>query len=108
VLDLLGGASVLGWGIAFSHVTVALLFGALAFVWLGQADLAGDRSIRAATATMLRGHDDLGRSSCPHVLTPSSRWPTDAVEGDGHAQMSFAGRVALVVGGGSGIGPGLR
>jgi MFS family permease len=43
-LDLFGGSSVLGWGIAFGHVTVALLLGALAFVWLRPADLAGDRS----------------------------------------------------------------
>jgi MFS family permease len=43
-LDLVGGASVLGWGVAFGHVTVALLLGALAFVWLRPADLAGDRS----------------------------------------------------------------
>ncbi len=49
-LDLLGGASVLGWGVAFGHVTVALLLGALAFVWLRPADLAGDRSMAAATA----------------------------------------------------------
>lgn len=42
-LDLSGGASVIGWGIAFGHVTVALLGGALAFVWLRPADLAGDR-----------------------------------------------------------------
>jgi predicted MFS family arabinose efflux permease len=42
-LDLFGGASVLGWGVAFGHVTVALLVGALAFVWLRPADLAGDR-----------------------------------------------------------------
>ena len=42
-LDLLGGASVLGWGVAFGHVTVAVLLGALAFVWLRPADLAGDR-----------------------------------------------------------------
>jgi hypothetical protein len=42
-LDLLGGASVLGWGVAFGHVTVALLLGALAFTWLRPADLAGDR-----------------------------------------------------------------
>ena len=47
-LDLLGGASVLGWGIAFGHVTVALLLGALVFVWLRPADLAGDRSATAA------------------------------------------------------------
>jgi predicted MFS family arabinose efflux permease len=45
VLDLLGGASVLGWGFAFGHVTVALLIGALAFAWLGPADLTGDRSV---------------------------------------------------------------
>jgi predicted MFS family arabinose efflux permease len=48
-LDLLGGASVLGWGVAFGHVTVALLLGALAFVWLRPADLAGDRSVVPAT-----------------------------------------------------------
>ena len=50
MLDLLGGASVLGWGLAFGHVTVALLLGTLAFVWLRPADLAGDRSLAAATA----------------------------------------------------------
>src|SRR5437867_2998966 len=50
-LDLFGGASVLGWGVAFGHVTVALLLGALAFVWLRPADLAGDRSLAAATAS---------------------------------------------------------
>ena len=44
-LDLLGGASVLGWGVAFGHVTVALLLGALAFVWLRPADLVGDRAV---------------------------------------------------------------
>jgi MFS family permease len=43
LLDLAGGASVTGWGVAFGHVTVALLVGALAFVWLRPADLAGDR-----------------------------------------------------------------
>jgi MFS family permease len=42
-LDILGGASVLGWGLAFGHVTVALLAGILAFRWLRPADLAGDR-----------------------------------------------------------------
>jgi MFS family permease len=50
-LDLLGGASVLGWGVAFGHVTIALLLGALAFVWLRPADLAGDRSLAAAAAS---------------------------------------------------------
>jgi hypothetical protein len=48
-LDLLGGASVLGWGVAFGHVTVALLLGALAFAWLRPADLAGDRPMAATT-----------------------------------------------------------
>jgi predicted MFS family arabinose efflux permease len=42
-LDLLGGASVVGWGAAFGHATIALLLGAVAFVWLRPADLAGDR-----------------------------------------------------------------
>ena len=54
-LDLLGGASVLGWGVAFGHVTVALLLGALAFVWLRPADLAGDRSVTAAPAAVVSG-----------------------------------------------------
>ena len=47
VLDLCGGASLVGWGLAFGHVTVALALGALLFVWLRPADLAGDRSIAA-------------------------------------------------------------
>jgi MFS family permease len=56
-LDLLGGASVVGWGVAFGHVTVALLLGALAFVWLRPADLAGDRATAAAA-----GASRLGRA----------------------------------------------
>ena len=48
-LDLFGGASVIGWGAGFGHVTVALLLGALVFVWLRPADLAGDRPVSAAT-----------------------------------------------------------
>ena len=51
----LGGASVVGWGLAFGHVTVVLLAGALVFVWLRPADLAGDRGATprpvAGTAT---------------------------------------------------------
>jgi MFS family permease len=43
-LDLFGGAGVVAWGLAFGHVTVALLAGTVAFVWLRPADLAGDRS----------------------------------------------------------------
>src|SRR5919108_4372970 len=42
-LDLCGGASVIGWGLAFGHVTLALLAGTVVFVWLRPADLAGDR-----------------------------------------------------------------
>jgi MFS family permease len=55
-LDLLGGASVLGWGVAFGHVTVVLLVGTLVFVWLRPADLAGDRAASAATAAAPRPH----------------------------------------------------
>jgi predicted MFS family arabinose efflux permease len=47
-LDLVGGPSIFGWGVAFGHVTVALLVGTLAFVWLRPADLAGDRPVVAA------------------------------------------------------------
>jgi len=47
-LDLLGGASVLGWGLAFGHVTLVLIAGAIAFVALRPADLAGDRAAVAA------------------------------------------------------------
>jgi MFS family permease len=47
-LDLVGGASVIGWGLAFAHVTIALLAGSLAFLWLRPADLAGDRPAIAA------------------------------------------------------------
>jgi MFS family permease len=43
-LDLAGGASTVGWGLAFGHVTLAVLAGWLAFVWLRPADLAGDRA----------------------------------------------------------------
>jgi len=49
-LDLFGGAGVLAWGIAFGHVTVALLVGALAFVWLRPSDLVGDRASREPRA----------------------------------------------------------
>ena len=42
-LDLAGGASAIAWGLAFGQVTLAVLAGWLAFVWLRPADLAGDR-----------------------------------------------------------------
>jgi MFS family permease len=53
-LDLLGGASVLGWGMAFGHVTVALLLGAMVFVWLRPADLAGDGARSGIPARLTR------------------------------------------------------
>jgi hypothetical protein len=42
-LDLFGGAGIVAWGVAFGHVTLALLAGTAAFAWLRPADLAGDR-----------------------------------------------------------------
>jgi predicted MFS family arabinose efflux permease len=42
-LDLFGGTSVLAWGFAFGHVTLAVLAGAAAFAWLRPNDLEGDR-----------------------------------------------------------------
>jgi MFS family permease len=53
-LDLAGGASVLGWGLAFGHVTIAVLAGTLAFVWLRPADLAGDRRAAADRPVAVR------------------------------------------------------
>jgi MFS family permease len=44
-LDAFGGAGLLAWGFAFGHVTLALLAGTAAFVWLRPADLAGDRKV---------------------------------------------------------------
>jgi hypothetical protein len=43
ILDLAGGMSALGWGLAFLHVAVIALLGQLAFIALGPRDLAGDR-----------------------------------------------------------------
>jgi hypothetical protein len=36
--------------VTFGHVTVALFLGALVFVWLRPADLAGDRPVTPAAA----------------------------------------------------------
>ena len=41
------------WGVAFGHVTVTLRLGALAFGWLGPADLTGDRAVAAAAVEPL-------------------------------------------------------
>jgi MFS family permease len=57
-LDLFGGASVIAWGFAFGHVTLALLAGAATFVWLGPADLEGDRP-----AVRSRDHERIRRSA---------------------------------------------
>ena len=43
ILDLSGGMSPMGWGLAFLHVAVIALLGQVAFVLLGPRDLAGDR-----------------------------------------------------------------
>ena len=51
VLDLSGAHTVLGWGMAFGHVTIALLLGTLAFVWLRPADLVGDRGLTSVHRT---------------------------------------------------------
>jgi MFS family permease len=61
-LDLFGGASVLGWGVAFGHVTVALLLGAGAFLWLRPADLAGDRT-RTGAAVVRSGSEAEGQAA---------------------------------------------
>ena len=41
--DLAGGKTVLGWGLAFAHVGLALAIGPLALLVLKPARLAGDR-----------------------------------------------------------------
>jgi MFS family permease len=43
ILDLSGGMSTLGWGLAFLHIAVVIFLGRLAFMWLGPRSLAGDR-----------------------------------------------------------------
>jgi MFS family permease len=42
ILDLAGGESVLGWGLAFGHVAIALVVGPMALALLKPAGLAGD------------------------------------------------------------------
>jgi predicted MFS family arabinose efflux permease len=48
VLDLSGGMSTIGWGLAFLHIALVVLAGRLAFVWLRPRDLAGDRAVARA------------------------------------------------------------
>ena len=44
ILDLSGGMSIRGWGLAFLHMAVISLVGQVAFRLLAPRDLAGDRS----------------------------------------------------------------
>jgi len=44
VLDLSGGMSVRGWGLAFLHIALITVVGQVAFRLLAPRDLAGDRS----------------------------------------------------------------
>ena len=46
ILDLSGGMSATGWGLAFLHVAVVALIGQIAFVALRPRDLAGDQPLR--------------------------------------------------------------
>ena len=43
VLDLAGGMSRTGWGLAFLHIAAVMLAGRIAFALLRPAGLAGDR-----------------------------------------------------------------
>lgn len=43
-LDLAGGMSPFGWGLAFLHVAIVMLIGRLCFNYLRPQDLAGDRN----------------------------------------------------------------
>lgn len=44
ILDLAGGMSTLGWGLAFLHIAAAMLLGRVAFALLRPKALAGDRA----------------------------------------------------------------
>jgi MFS family permease len=43
ILDLSGGMSARGWGLAFLHLALIALIGQAAFRWLAPRDLVGDR-----------------------------------------------------------------
>jgi MFS family permease len=45
ILDLSGGMSAMGWGLAFLHVAAITLLGQVAFVLLAPRDLVGDRPL---------------------------------------------------------------
>ena len=44
ILDVMGGESVLTWGVAFAHIALVMMLGPLALLLLKPADLAGDRA----------------------------------------------------------------
>jgi predicted MFS family arabinose efflux permease len=53
ILDLSGGMSPIGWGLAFLHVAVIALIGQIGFVALRPRDLAGDQPL-SPTSTRVR------------------------------------------------------
>lgn len=53
ILDLAGGESVLGWGLAFGHVALALMLGPLALALFKPTGLAGDAG-RASPPSAMR------------------------------------------------------
>jgi predicted MFS family arabinose efflux permease len=55
ILDLAGGMSPIGWGLAFLHLGVVVLIGELCFTRLRPGDLAGDRAVRAVAPTIAPG-----------------------------------------------------
>jgi hypothetical protein len=46
ILDLSGGMSPLGWGLAFLHIAGIVLMGRFAFAFLAPRDLVGDKANR--------------------------------------------------------------
>jgi hypothetical protein len=46
ILDLAGGMSSFGWGLAFLHIACVVLMGRLAFSYLAPRDLVGDKAGR--------------------------------------------------------------
>ncbi len=47
ILDVMGGESVLAWGVGFAHIALVMALGPLALLFLKPADLAGDRATGA-------------------------------------------------------------
>jgi len=51
ILDLSGGMSAIGWGLAFLHVAIVALIGQIGFALLRPRDLAGDRPLGVPART---------------------------------------------------------